>query len=269
METINQVIHMISPNCYPALLDIKDAFYIVPIYKQHKKYLKFLNTGIAYQFEVKPNEYLDAIRVFTKILKPPFSCLREQGHSSVIYVDDSLFAGDIYKDCLDNIHETKLLLERLGYFLPTQVIAFLGFEINTVNMAISLTNAKKNKIKDLCVTTLSNPTLTIRQVASLLGNIAASLEVVPYGRLHYRYLEQNKIVALTKARGNFENPCTITREASKDIIWWGGGGVGWVGNILDAIASLHPTTEAGLAIFIDASNKGWGASTNDQTINGR
>ena len=49
----------------------------------------------------------------------------------------------------------------------------------------------------------------------------------------------------------------------------GGGGVGWVGNILDAIASLHPTTEAGLAIFIDASNKGWGASTNDQTINGR
>ena len=170
---------------------------------------------------------------------------------------------DIYKDCLDNIHETKLLLEGLGYFLPTQVIAFLGFEVNTVNMAISLTNAKKNKIKDLCVTTLSNPTLTIRQVASLLGNIAASLEVVPYGRLHYRYLEQNKIMAL-ETRGNFENPCTITPETSKDIIWWGRGG-----NILDAIASLHPTTEAGLAIFIDASNKGWGASTNDQTINGR
>ena len=96
METIKQVIHMISPNCYPGLLDIKDAFYIVPIYNQHKKYLKFLNTGIAYQFEVKPNEYLDAMRVFTKILKPPFSCLREQGHSSVIYVDDSLFAGDRY-----------------------------------------------------------------------------------------------------------------------------------------------------------------------------
>ena len=63
---------------------------------------------------------------------------------------------------------------------------------------------------DLCVTTLSNPTLTIRQVASLLGTITASFEAVPYSRLHYQYLEQNKIMALREARGNFENPCTIT-----------------------------------------------------------
>ena len=70
-------------------------------------------------------------------------------------------------------------------FLPTQVVAFLGFEINTANMTISLTNSKKNKIKDLCVAALSNPTLTICQVASILGNIAASFEGVPYDRLHY------------------------------------------------------------------------------------
>ena len=154
METIKQVIHMITPNCYIASLDIKDAFYTVPIYEQHKKYLKFLNPGIAYQFEVMPNGYLDVMRVFTKILKPPLSCLREQGHSSVICVDDSSLAGDKYKDCLDNIRETKLFLEGLGFhihpkksvFLPTQVITFLESEINTVNMTISLTNAKKNKI---------------------------------------------------------------------------------------------------------------------------
>ena len=65
METIKQVIHMITPNCYLASLDIKDAFYTVLIYEQHKKYLKFLNTGIAYQFEVMPSGYLDAMRVFT------------------------------------------------------------------------------------------------------------------------------------------------------------------------------------------------------------
>ena len=172
-----------------------------------------------------PNRYLDAVRVFTKILKPPFSCLGEQGHLSVIYVDDSLLAGDTYKDCLDNIHETKLLLEGLGFhihpkksvFLPTQAITSLGFEINAVNMTITLTNAKKNKIKDLCVTTLSNSTLTICQVASLLGNIGATFEGVPYGCLHYCYLEQNKIMALREARGNFESPCT-TPEVSKDII---------------------------------------------------
>ena len=221
MEAIKQVIHMITPNCYVASLDIKDAFYTVPIYEQHKKYLKFINTGITYQFQVMPNGYLDARRVFTKILKPLFSCLRENDHSSVICVDDSLLAGDTCKDLY-----TKLLLEGLGFhihpkksmFLSTEVITFLGFEINTVNTTISLTNAKKKKIKDLCVTTLNNPTLTIRQVASLLGNITPSFEAVPYGRLPYRYLEQNKIMALKEARENFENPCTITPKASKDLM---------------------------------------------------
>ena len=214
METIKQVIHMITPNCYLASLDIKDPFCTVPIYAWHKKYLKFLNACIAYQFEVMPSGCLDAMRVFTKILKPLFSCLREQSHSSVIYVDDSLLAGDTCRDCLDNVHETKLLLEVLGFhihpikyvFLPAQVITFLEFEMDTVTMTISLTNAKKSKIKDLCVTTLSNSTLTIHQVASLLGNITASFEAVPYGCLHYQYLEQNKIMALREARGNFEKP---------------------------------------------------------------
>ena len=32
---------------------------------------------------------------------------------------------------------------------------------------------------------------------------------------------------------------------------------------------MHPTPEVDLTIFTDASNEGWGVSTNDQTINGR
>ena len=68
-------------------------------------------------------------------------------------------------------------------------------------------------------------------------------------------------MALREARGNFESPCT-TPEVSKDIIWWGD-------NILDVIASSYPTLQVDLTIFTDASNEGWGASINDQTINGR
>ena len=157
METIKQVIHMVTPNCYLASLDIKDAFYTVPIYEQHKRYLKFLNTDIAYQFEVIPNGYLDAESVYNN--SEAIFFLSERARSFVSNIcDDSLLAGDTYKDCLDNVHETKLLLEGLGFhihpkksvFLPTQVITFLRFEINTVTMTISLTNAKKNEIRLMC-----------------------------------------------------------------------------------------------------------------------
>ena len=42
MESMKQVMHMIKPNMYLASLDIKDAFYTVPIYEPHRKYLKFM-----------------------------------------------------------------------------------------------------------------------------------------------------------------------------------------------------------------------------------
>ena len=59
-----------------------------------------------------PNGYLDAMRVFTKILKPIFSKLREQGFSFVIYVDDSLLEGETFAECSDNVHITLKSLNK-------------------------------------------------------------------------------------------------------------------------------------------------------------
>jgi len=115
IESIKQVIHMITPGCYLASLDIKDAFYSIPIHREHKRYLKFTWQGTFYQFEVMPNGYIDAMRIFTKILKPAFSYLRELGHSSVIYVDDSLLHGYSYQQCLENVKITERILDSLGF----------------------------------------------------------------------------------------------------------------------------------------------------------
>ena len=42
MESINQVIDIIRPNVYMASIDLKDAFYSIPIHPEHQKYLKFV-----------------------------------------------------------------------------------------------------------------------------------------------------------------------------------------------------------------------------------
>ena len=41
METIWIAVSMMKPGCYMAIIDIKDAYYCVPINKVHQKYLKF------------------------------------------------------------------------------------------------------------------------------------------------------------------------------------------------------------------------------------
>ena len=103
MESLKQAIHMVKPGAYLACIDIKDAFYSVPIHKSHKKYLRFMWDGLPYQFRSMPNGYADAMRVFTKLLKPVFSHLRELGYESVIYVDDSLLHGDTFEECLEDV----------------------------------------------------------------------------------------------------------------------------------------------------------------------
>ena len=62
-----------------------------------------------------PNGYSDAMRVFTKMLKPPFATLRKHGFISVIFVDDSYLQGSTRDECVENVHKTVSLLGSLGF----------------------------------------------------------------------------------------------------------------------------------------------------------
>ena len=270
MDSLHQAIHMIRPGCYLASIDIKDAFYSVPIHFQHKKFLKFMWKGKAYQFEVMPNGYIDAMRIFTKILKPAFSHLREEGHTSIIYVDDSLLGGDTYAECLDNVHATMNLLQQLGFvihpvksvLIPSQELVFLGFIINTRHMTITLTVEKKHKIHNMASSILSVPK-DIRSIARFLGNITAAMAAVRYGKLYYRHIEYDKIAALKKAAGNFDSVCPISQRARDEITWW-------LHNIHSSFAYMKNTPYVDVTIHTDASDEGWGASDGtSQDINGR
>ena len=154
MESLKQAIHMVRPGAYLASIDIKDAFYSVPIHPSQKKYLKFMWKATPYQFEAMPNGYLDAMRIFAKLLKPVFHTLRKMGYVSIIYVDDTLLYGDTYEECLKNVLATLEILQDLGFvihatksvLIPTQRITFLGFIFDTLAMTITLTKEKKNKL---------------------------------------------------------------------------------------------------------------------------
>ena len=75
MESLKQVVAMMKPGCFMASLDIRDAYYSVPIHKSHQKYLKFEFNGQLFQFTCMPNGLACAPRLFTKLLKPVYSSL--------------------------------------------------------------------------------------------------------------------------------------------------------------------------------------------------
>ena len=78
-----------------ASIGLKDfsTFFAVPVHADDQRILTF-NFDNLFQFTCMPNEYGSAMGMFTKISKIPFLHLRNVGHNSVIYVDDSFLQRD-------------------------------------------------------------------------------------------------------------------------------------------------------------------------------
>ena len=118
-------------------------------------------------------------------------------------------------------------------------------------MTITLINEKKQKLLKLRTAARLAYTLTIRELAKFIGNLVASMEVVPYGRLFNRQLERDKNKSLQQNKGNFEANITLSDLSKKELTWW-------ENNIMTATKSLKkPSIDT--TIYTDASLEGSGA----------
>ena len=87
---------VVFPGVYMAKLDIKDAYYSVPIFNDDQKLLKFKFKDILYQYLALPNRYTKGPRKFTKLPKPILAKLRQEGITLVAYLDDIFVMGWTY-----------------------------------------------------------------------------------------------------------------------------------------------------------------------------
>jgi len=82
---------MVYHDVLMASIDLKHAYYSIPIAEEYKKFLKFMWRGQRFQFEALPVGLTSSPRIFTKIMKAPLTFLRKEGFSLAGYIDD--FAG--------------------------------------------------------------------------------------------------------------------------------------------------------------------------------
>ena len=142
MDTLDAVLKMMKPRCFMTSVDLRDAYYTVPVHSEHQKFLKFMFNGILYQYTCLPNGLSSAPRIFTKLLKPVYATLHEQGYPNLGYIDDSYLQGDTPLDCTNNVDATGPLFSALGFYLhddksvfkPTQQLIFLGFQLDSCKM---------------------------------------------------------------------------------------------------------------------------------------
>ncbi|CAG2210062.1 unnamed protein product [Mytilus edulis] len=153
MDTFESAIKLVTSKSFMASIDLRHAYYSVPIAEEHQKFLRFYWNGKLFQYTCLPNGISSAPRIFTKLLKPVYSSLRVLGHVNVGYIDDSLLLGETIEECNKNVNDTIELMSKLGFvihedksvFQPSKQIIFLGNIIDSENMIITLTADKKTK----------------------------------------------------------------------------------------------------------------------------
>lgn len=93
MDALRTAQKLIRPRCFMASVDVKDAYYSIPIAEEDRKFLMFEWKGKYYQYTLLPNGLSSALKIFTKIVKPVYALLRSVGHICMGHIDDSLFIG--------------------------------------------------------------------------------------------------------------------------------------------------------------------------------
>ena len=226
-------------------LDLKDAYFSLPIAKSSRKYLRFLWQGQLYEYQCLCFGLSLAPFYFKKIMKPIFSQLRREGISCTFYIDDSLYLDNSCENLEIHTQRAMALLKSLGFTIneekssitPSTQITHLGFVIDSSTYTISLPNQKIERIESECSRILAAKEITIRRFSKLIGLFVSSFLAVQYAQLHTRYLEIYKSRYLHKAQF-YDHVIYLNQKARSEVKWWRDNVATYNGRSISAIMGL-------------------------------
>lgn len=269
MHSLKTALDLVTPNVYMSSIDLSDAYFTVSIAQEYRKYLKFRWRGKLYQFTCIPNGLACAPRLFTRLLNSVFAYFRQQQWSCFQYIDDSIIIHPSFEKCRDITIKIAEILKKLGFYVheskscltPDTKIVFLGFNIDSVNMTVTPTEGKINKICSAASALLQKNKASIREVAGVVGLAGAYSVASDYGANHAKNIEVDKIEALRLNRGNYDKMMYLSEAARDDLNWW-------LTNV-HTLSKNFRTPIWDMTITTDASKAGWGAVSPLGKTNGR
>ena len=186
MENIHMLRDLLKKDDYLVKIDLKDAYFTVPVWVNHQKFLRFLWKETLYEYACLPFGLASAPRVFTKIIKPVVGLLHQLGIRIVIHPDDMLIMAQTREMAKCHATTTINLLESLRFtvnyqksvLIPSTTVEFLGFLVDSKTLTLSLPKEKIKKAKKACQSILDNPLSSIPQLSQLLGYLTSTIQAV-------------------------------------------------------------------------------------------
>ena len=184
MQTPQSVLSLLRQGDWLASLDLKDAYFHVPILHKHRRYLQFAYQSKIYQFKVFPFGMLSSPRVSRKVLNPLVGYLHQEGVRIYPYLDDCLLVARSRDILLKSIQKCLWILDQAGFLInykkshlvPVQNLVFLGVTIASVRTAAILP-LEKAQLLVMCTKLFMKAVeyRPVRLYLRLLGLMTASM----------------------------------------------------------------------------------------------
>ena len=269
MEGVVTVRHTVKRGDFMAKVDLTDAYFTVPVFEGHRKFLRFRWGRITYEYTCLPFGLSSSPWVFTKLLRVVVSYLRRLGIRLVIYLDDLLVLGSSYDECASSVVIVIQSLESLGFLVnfkksetdPTQCIEYIGLIIDSLSSSFRLTEKKISDIVRLCKEALKKGVCSLRALAQIIGNLNWATYAVPYAPAHFRGLQSLYNLGSKANNNNLDVAVVLDDDSRADLLWW----------ISEAdFTSGRPLipSRPEIRIASDASLSGWGAVCQDVRTGG-
>ena len=131
--------YVLQTRDYMCKVDLKDAYFNVPLHKDSRKLVRLLWSGNLYEFLYLCLGLGPAPRIFTKLFKTPISVLTRLMIRVIICLEDLLILENSTSKIFMARDSVIFLLQHLGFVInlkkfvldPAQEIEFLGLIVNS------------------------------------------------------------------------------------------------------------------------------------------
>lgn len=213
-----------GPGCFLAKSDIKSAFRIVPVHPSVHQLLGIQWREFYYYDRFLPMGASSSCAIFERFSTAlEWIAAQEIKQCHIHHVlDDFIFVSASESSCLHALQQFESICAYIGVPLapektegPSQVLTFLGIELDTIAMEARLPEDKLRKCHLLITRALGKKSIQVRPLQSIIGTLNFACNVILPGRAFLR-----RLIHLLIGKSNPHHHVSLSAGAKSDLRTW-------------------------------------------------
>ena len=248
--------------CFMAKTDIAEAFRIIPVLPAQYQLFGLCWRGQYYYDKCLAMGCSSSCQIFERLSSAlQWIATHKLDIQYISHVlGDFIILNNAYDSCKAQLQQFLHMCADIGVpmaeektFLPTQVLSFWGYELDSVKMEVRLPSDKLEKCLSLIQEFLTKPKFTLKTLQSIIGTLNFACAVVLPGRAFLR-----RLIDLTIGVSKPHYFIRITKEVREDLHMWAEFLANFNGRTIFMAEQWLSSTS--LNLFTDASGTlGYGA----------